>query len=249
MSSSDRSQAVPDGSVSDELASYQAISVLAIAALIVGAASAVALIAIPLWIVPLVGIVLSGLALGHVERSAGALAGRSLALAGLGLSVCFGVAGIAAYWNSQRLVADQAQQAAEKWFQALAEDEPQRAHQMTLHMRDRAGVSSHDQLAAFYQNDQKQSERLAKFVGNDPAKILLALGKRAHVQLESTASVDETLSVVIQVYKVTYQNVGKPEQFSVRLVLTSVIPPFETKVHWRVSESVGVGPQPPPLVD
>ncbi len=249
MLSSNGSQAVPGGSVSDELSPYQAVSVLAVAALVVGAASAAAFIAIPLLIVPLVGILLSGLALRHVERSGGALTGRSLAMAGLGLSVCFGVAGIVAHWSSQRLVAGQAQQAAGQWFKALALDDPQRAHQMTLHMRDRAGVSDHDQLVTFYENDQKQSERLAKFVGNDPVKIFLALGERAHVRLESTTSVDETLSVVVQLYKVTYQNGGKPEQFLVRLVLTSVIPPFETKVHWRVSDSAGIGPQPPLLVD
>ena len=197
-----------------EMGDYQAISALAVASLLVGAASATAIIGAPLWIVPLVGILLSWLALFRIDRSAGTLSGRPLALAGLGLAVCFGAAGIADYFYSQRLVARDAQQVANRWFLALAQGEPELAHQWTRPIGGRAGLVDPQLLKNYYEEDKERRDALAAFVGQKPIATLLRLGARAHVELDSTTGIDVPMAgFVTQVYRVTSDEAGGPAPF------------------------------------
>ena len=188
-----------------EFGDYQAISALAVASLLAGAASATALIGVPLWIVPLVGILLSCLALMRIGRSAGTLIGRPLALAGLGLAVCFGTAAIVAYFNSQRLVARKAQHVASQWFQALAHGEPEVAHQWARAPTNRARLVDVGRLKSYYEKRQNPPGGIGPFRRSKLVAILLRLGPRAHVELESTTirRIDERLEFVSLVYRVT----------------------------------------------
>jgi hypothetical protein len=242
----------PDGStgkveepVSDELDSYRPVSRLAVAGMIAGAGSATALLGLPLWVVPLVGILLSSLALVRINRSAGQLAGRSMALAGMGLAVVFGSAALAGHFNSKRIVAEQAREAAEPWFRTLAKNEPELAHQLVSPPTDRARQFDVESLRTFYQNDKKKSDKLEKFVDNPVIKALLALGPRAHVEFESTVDVDNAMASVTQRYRVSWQEDGKTVQFPIQLMLLRFSYSGYPTVFWRVADWGAIGPIPP----
>jgi hypothetical protein len=245
MPSTDRSSGKLSEPLPGEMRDYQAISPLAIASAVVGAASVTAMIGVPLWSVPLLGILLSWLSLVLINRAGGAVVGRPLALAGLSLSVCFGVAAVAGHFNSQRLVARQAGQAAAEWFAALARHQPELAHQWTVAYGQRSGAYDPVQLRAYYQINPKQSEKLAEFVAASPVNLLLALGPRAHVRLESTIAIDDHLEYISQTYEVTYQDAGKPQRFSMALTFNRNTVPGLTHHWWRLMEWPTIGPPPP----
>ena len=251
MSSTDGLQGRLGEPHSDELGEYQAISTLAVASLLVGAASATALVGVPLWIVPLVGILLSCLALRRIDRSAGTLTGRPLALAGLGLAVCFGTAALADHFNSQHLVARKAQQVATQWFQALARNEPQVAHQWTISPAHRARLSDYERLKSHYDNDEKYRDALARFVGQKLIASLLRLGTRADVEPESITinRIDDHLSFVSLVYRVTSDEAGKPARFLIELTLEQRVIPGRQQPGWSVRSWKLVGPDPAESAD
>jgi hypothetical protein len=246
MSSTDRLQRVPGQPPSDELGDYQAISTLAVASLLVGGASATALVGVPLWIVPLVGILLSCLALRRIDRSAGTLVGRPLALAGLGLAVCFGTAALVSHFNAQHLLGRKARQAASQWLEALAHDEPRVAHQWTLAPPSRAKSSDPEELRRFYDDDEKRRDGLARFVAQPLIASLLRLGTGADAELESTKidRIDEKLSFVSLVYRVKYDDHGQPAQFSIELTLEQRSLPARSQPGWSMRGWRFVGPPP-----
>jgi len=246
MFSTDRLQHRLDDPPSDDFGNYKAISAMAMASLLVGALSATALIGVPLWIVPLVGILLSCLALVRIDRSAGTLIGRPLALAGLALAIGFGTAALAAQVNSQYLTALKAQQVASQWFQALAQGEPQVAHHWTVTPTSRAASAGPDSLKDYYENDEKHRAALARFVGQKLIASLLRLGPRAHVAPESTTilRIDDHLSFVSLLYRVTFDEAGKPARFLAELTLEERDVPGRIRPRWTVRGWRFVGPEP-----
>jgi hypothetical protein len=231
-----------------DTADYRAISSLAVAALLTGAVSATSLIGVPLWIVPLVGILLSWLALVRIDRSAGMLLGRPMAAAGLALSLCFGTAGIATHFYSQRLLAREAQQTANQWFQALAEDQPELAREWTLSLGSRAGFDDPERLKSYYADDPTRRGQLAKFVSQKLIAIMLRLGHRATVNLEETTLIDESSGMIGQRYQATYDDAGHPAHFSVQLLLQQRMLPGG-RPWWRVHNWSLVVPEPEGLLD
>ncbi len=111
-----------------------------------------------------------------MDRSAGTLIGRPLAVAGLGLAVCFGTAALTAHFGSQHLLARKAQQVVGQWFQALAQGKTQVAHQWTFAPTYRAKSTDLEQLESYYENDEKRRDELAHFVGQPLIATLLRLG-------------------------------------------------------------------------
>ena len=230
----------------DEFGDYQAISTLAVAAVLVGAASATALVAVPLWIVPLVGILLSCLALTRIDRSTGTLVGRPLALTGLGLSICFGVAALADHFASRHLMAVKAEQVASQWFLALAEGDPQLAHQWTMAPGYRAAADEMQSLKSYYESDEKRRDALNRFVSQKLIASLMHLGTRAHVQSESTSinRIDEHLSFISLISRVTADEAGKPVRFLTELTLELRTIPGRPQPRWTVRAWKFVGPEP-----
>jgi hypothetical protein len=251
MSSTDGLQGMLGDPPADEFGDYRAISTLAVASMLVGAASATALIGVPLWIVPLVGILLSCLALRRIDRSTGTLTGRPLALAGLGLALCFGTAALAAHFSSQYLLTRKAQQVAVQWFQTLAQGEPEVALQWTISPVNRATAVEIQRLKSFYETDDKRREALAEFVHQKLIASLLHLGTRAHVQADSTTihRIDDHLSFVTAVFRATADQAGKPARFSIELTLEQRTVPGRQQPRWTVRGWKFVGPEPALLAD
>lgn len=142
---------------------YVPVSRLAVAAAAVGAVSSLALATPLLWVLPLVGIALAIAGLSDVARTG--KAGRAVALAGLALSVGFGVQALTMKWVGRRITEGRAAAVTRLWLDAVRDDRMSEALGMlgpgvlplAAHDHDHPGGDEHGP-------DEKQSlvDRLAE---------------------------------------------------------------------------------------
>lgn len=132
-----------DDDVGDS-AAYRPVSMLAVAATVAGVASSLALATPMLWALPLVGVGLAIAGLGDVARTGAEKAGRSLALAGLALSVGFGAQAVTSSIVSRRIVEARALSTVNAWLDAIFEGRLADARSMTnSEVRGDTGLPSH----------------------------------------------------------------------------------------------------------
>jgi len=106
----------------DETEAYRSISGAAIAAAVLGGASVLSIFSPMLLVLPLLGIALAVMAFRDIEQSAGLKIGRLAALAGLALSIGFGVQGLTARIIGRRIMEDRVRRATTAWLEAVRED-------------------------------------------------------------------------------------------------------------------------------
>lgn len=106
---------------SGESIGYLPVSRVAVAAAAMGVLSSLALATPMLWILPLVGIALAVTALADVARPGAEKAGRLAALAGLALSVGFGMQAVTSAVVSRRIAESRAEAVVHAWLDALGE--------------------------------------------------------------------------------------------------------------------------------
>lgn len=109
----------PSAGSGDPEAGYRPISGLAVAAVLVGCLSALAVAGPAFWVVPLLGTALAMLALGDVSREGRPKAGRLAALAGLALSIGFGMQGLTSSIVSNWVSARRAASAVDMFVEAV----------------------------------------------------------------------------------------------------------------------------------
>jgi hypothetical protein len=200
-----------------EIAQYRVLPAPAAAGLILGLLSPVAMIDPLLWIVPPLGIVFSGLALRQISRGGQALTGYKVALWGLALSLFFGTAAPVNWFGYRWMVRREARQFAGAWFEFLAHDQPQKAHQLIRFPQYRQPLD--EELWEFYRGDPRWEGQLWAYVDRPLVRTLLALGRQAQVRYYQTAGEDYTGDdqLVDQVFAVTYQQAGRKRTFFVSL--------------------------------
>jgi hypothetical protein len=205
-----------------DLAEYRALSGLAVAALCFGALSAAAFLTPVLWLLPPLGAALSGLALWRIARNAPALTGRWLALAGLALAVLFAAAAPTDWLLYNPLLRREARQFAQRWFDALAEGQPQKAHQLHLHPRDRS--RSDDDGWEFYRRNLRWRKDLVKLTDQPLVRTLLDKGPKARARFYATGQQEqEPERLWLQlIYAVTYDEDRAQQSFFVSMWLHRV---------------------------
>jgi len=223
----------------DRVLAYQAVSRLAVAGLIFGIAAAVAFIHPLLWTVPAAGILVAGLALWRIARDAPALIGRKAAVAGLMLSIFCGAAA-ASGWSAYRgMIRGEARRFTEAWFQFLRDNEPHKAHQLTLHPRYRLPLN--DSLWGSYEEGSDPRSELENYVSRPEIRALLALGPKAQVRYYDTEgqTSSEGRESVYQVYAVTYDEAGKKKTFFIGVALDRFLLEGTGRAAWRILHTDG----------
>jgi hypothetical protein len=221
-----------------QLAEYRALAGQAVLALIFGLLSPVALIDPLLWAVPLLGLLFSVWALRRIKRYAPAMIGRKAALSALALSLLFAAAAPADWLLYRKLVGDEARQVADLWFRCLLDDQPQKAHQLTMapQFRQPLGNKPWD----FYRGNPRWRQALEDYVQLPLIRTLLALGPRALVRFYQTAGQarDNENDAVDLLYAVTYEESGERKSFfvSVRLLRTKLA---SGGADWRIQQTDG----------
>lgn len=212
---------VPDVHITDpqdaELATYRAVAPQAVLGLIGGLLAPLAFVDTMLWGLPLVGTFFSWWALRRIRRNPTAMSGRKMATVGLALSLIFLVAAPTDMLVHRRLMADEARQFAALWFKYLAEEEPQKAHQLTTAPQTRRPLD--DGLWPYYRNTSRNRQDLENYVKTPLIRSLLALGPKARIRFYENAgqSRDSENDLVEQVYAVTYEEDNERKSFFVLL--------------------------------
>jgi hypothetical protein len=202
-----------------EIARYRAVSSAAVVGLILGLLSPLALVDPLLWLVPAIAIAVSALALRRIARRRPALIGRRAALAGLLLSMLLGVAALSDWFGYRWFVRCEAVRFADLWFVQLADDQPQRAYQLTLGPRARQPWD--EKLWEAYRQSPRWRGDLEYYVSQPLVRALLALGHQAKVRYYQSAAQAKTDwgDSVSLIYAVTYEEDGGKKTFFVRLEL------------------------------
>ena len=128
------------------------------------------------------------------------------------------------------------------WFDYIKEEQPQKAHQLTLPPHNRRPFN--EALWSYYRNNPRPREALKNSVANPAVRALLALGPRARVQFYDTAgqSRGDQGDSVEQLYAVTYDEDGERKSFFIALRMSRA-KEDDGKAGWRiVSVEGGVVP-------
>jgi hypothetical protein len=210
---------VPDVHITDsrdaELAEYRPLAGQAVLALIFGLLAPLAMIDVMLWAIPALGVILGWWALRRIKKNAPGMTGRKMALTGLALSLMFLVAAPGDWLAYRSMIRDEAQQFSALWFKYLNQEEPQKAHQLT--MTPQARQTLDDRLWAYYRNNPKAHQDLENYAKLPLVRTLLALGPKAQVRFYQTAGQvrDNDNDQVEQLYAVTYEEDNERKTFFV----------------------------------
>ena len=215
------------------MAEYRAVSGTAVAALVVGLLAPLAMIDPLLWAVPIAGLLLGLVALWRVYRLRPALIGRKAALIGLFLSLLWGVAGPSDFAAFRCMLRREARQFARAWFGFLADNEPQKAHQLTVYPTYRQAFD--ERLDSFYREGSKWRSELDGYALHPPVRTLLDLGPRAEVRYLRTTNQcrEQGSDLVDQLYAVRSEENGRPQEFEVSMQLQRVYLD-DGRANWRI---------------
>lgn len=208
---------VPDIHITDsqdaELAEYRPLAGQAVLALIFGLLAPLAMIDIMLWAIPALGVILGWWALRRIRKNTPGMTGRKIALTGLALSLLFLMAAPGDWLAYRSMVRDEAKQFSSMWFKYLNEEEPQKAHQLTMTPQSRQTLD--DRLWGYYRNNRKAREDLESYVKMPLVRTMLALGPKAQVRFYQTTgqSRDNDNDQVDQLYAVTYDEDNERKSF------------------------------------
>jgi hypothetical protein len=167
---------------------YRSVEPWAIAGLVLGLLSPIALLSSVLWLTPLFGIAANALALRRLQQD-GNRAGRAAALAGLGLSVLFGVVPVAQMAADYMLLKDQPRELADRFLEYLQHDEPRKALMLRSVPDFRKSLDDDEAVKLFFRNNKEAKADLEKFVQLPIARTILALGERAKIRFFATLGV------------------------------------------------------------
>lgn len=229
----------------DGLIEYRPVSRLAIVGVLFGLLSPLALVDLNLLLFPLLGAVLCGMALIRIVRSGTPLLGRKAAWLGLTAAFVCSTASLADFYTYRWLIRREARQFALQWFEFLADGEPHKAYQLTLHPRDRWPLD--ENLWTFYREGPKRRSELENYIApakpGEPPKLvrtLLELDGRAEVRYRETLfqQPSEGKLQTRQVYAVTCDDDGRKKTFFVAVDLERLRLP-DGRWNWRLLGAKG----------
>ena len=229
---------------------YRSVDPLAVWGLILGVLSLAALAGGVLWLMALVSAGVNLIALKRINNDP-SRSGRGAALAGLGLSVMFGVTPWAQTAANHVLLARQGREVTEQFFEYLRERSPEKALQLRFAPDRRQPLN--EMLWTYFRNDAESRHALTKFVELPAIRTLLALGPRAEYRWYKTSSVvsDGSRGLAHYIYTVTYPDDPDGDEKHKKTFFVSVVvernPTAKPGLHpWRVAHfNAGFDPAAP----
>ena len=224
------------------LAEYRAISPQTVVGMLLGLASAIALSTMAFWFLPPIALWINIKALREIARQSPALGGRKVALAGLALSLIFGISAplhAALYYRHLRAGAIAISR---DWFIALRESQPERARNLSQPFFKRSNVPD---LRSLY-NSEAAVKLLDQYCDQPAVRLLLKLGKRAHVRHYAHVSLSEEDEGdrVVDLYVVTV-GAEPGTSYFIQLKLVNRIDMITKNRGWEVFKAELVAAPPP----
>ncbi len=218
------------------VAEYRPVCGTAVVSLVLGVLSFLSLVTPVGWGAALLGAVFGVVSLRRIAASEPRMIGRSLAVTGVLLAAFFGCAGLARWVTMDRLLSRQAERFGLDWFEALRNDQPMVAHQLSTVPRMRHDLGG--DLKAYYGNGERFQEQLKEFIANPVVRAVLALGKNAEVRpcgVRAYGARQETMEIQ-HVYAVTYPSDGGKKTFFVALTIRRDQVGDTGSFTWQVSD-------------
>jgi hypothetical protein len=245
MSASNRASLPTTHPTEDEFPGYHPLSSMAVVGFLFGLASILTLVSLKFAFIPLLGLVLSALALRRIALLEKVMTGRRFALAGLTLSLLFGLAAPTRVAIGRWQMRSESRRFAGQWFDMLKERQPYMAYQLEVAPAIR---STPDKMAKDL-SQQMPRMQFERFLGRSVVQILLTLGERAHVQyFEELSLVDKVgLRGTNDVYAVTVDDRGERTTFFVELQLERTKSYVDGSWEWLI-RSAEFRTTPPPAL-
>lgn len=223
--------------------SYRTLSGMAVLGLVLGVAAAASFEHPVFLLSAVLGAFFSAVALRRISVAMPPPLGRTLALAGLALSIAFGTGTVTGIVYRGAVLNREAHQVAGEFFQRLIAGEVHRAHQLTLAAENRQPENA--DLWKYYNEDDKAQESLRSFVRLPTVRALSALRDRAqlrHYQTE-VQEAGENVDAITEVYAVTYDRRGEKRTFFVSMKLIHERSEVTSRYGWNVRDPLA-GMQP-----
>jgi hypothetical protein len=215
---------------------YRSVEPLAVIGLLLGLVSALAFIGPLLWLLPPLGIAANLLAMRRIRHDS-SRSGRSIALAGLGLSVVFAIAPAAQTASAFWILRQQPRDVADAYLEFLRTDHPEKA----LMLRTLPEMRELDETWAYFQENADARQDLERFVRMPIVRTMLALGDKAAIRFFSFngVAINGSTAQVNYWYTVTFMDNGKKKTFLVGLVMERKPNPRADVSPWRVKDFYG----------
>ena len=219
----------------DPTVARRPLSWWAVAAFLCGLAAPIAMLNPVLWIVAGVGLLVSSLAMMRLQRADDAFAGRSLALAGLLLSLIVIAAAPTHHYLRRWRVRQQSIAVGEQWLTFITRGEAYKAYgaQQNPEMRGRLDNTFEARL----RSDPERWVPYMRFTQRQPINTLLMLDGQARIRYYGTEELERVGNAdrIANVYAVTYPDAeGNRTTFFVRVNLERT-DNIGTDGFWRVT--------------
>lgn len=244
----------------DTVEAYRPVNRLAIASLIIGLASAAALLNPLLWGLPVLAAVLALVALLQIGRSHGEQRGAILAKVGFGAAMLFASWSLSWYMTDYYVLTSQARVYGDEWINLVREGRIYEAHQLALPGSQRA--KNETSITELYETvlrerhddpdkantppkpASREEEAMRRelpmafreFVGGDPMKQLVAIGKNWQFRFERVVSLSKSdlrNSVINLEYEINYTEDERPAKLHIVLRMQRTLAADEAQ--WNVA--------------
>ena len=235
-----------------EIPDYKRVSGLAVAGVALGFLTLATFWHSFFAIVAVAAVIVNLLALARISRAAEPLAGRGLAFVGLGMSLVFSGSALTSINLRKFALKKQSREFVAEWFDHMLHGEPHLASIMTRSPGTRPPRD--DSLWAFYRQNGEASNGLKTYVSREENRILLAVGQEAianktevlarHYECEGVEFRSNSVSVITDVYAVTFQLKGVKTSYFMRVVTQQIYNLPTDTMEWQIvtAESMGRPP-------
>jgi hypothetical protein len=220
-----------------DLVEYRAVSITALIGLLVALLSVAGFGHPVLWAVPFMAVIVNLVALRRIAQHSPRLLGRGAALVGLAVALALGAAAPTRYLVSAARSRHEARQLAELWLQALAKHNRELA--LELEQAPQSRLPPDEDLRANYRDEPAAAKALREFADRPLVRAIGAAGDAATFEYLETQVQQVTLQKerIKSLWRVTYDQDGKPMSFLVQLTLVRELRDPRRVRQWTVERS------------
>jgi hypothetical protein len=217
--------------------SYRPVSRLAVASAVVGLLASLSLMTPLLWIIPLVGVALAIAGLADVTRSGAEKAGKVAALAGLALSVGFGMQAVTTSLASRWIKEERARAVVHAWLDALRENRLTDAQSMlSPQLLPESEADAHQHGGPGHAEHDGHAHGTQRSIGSLPAvAAILGCGKQAVPEVHA-AGCEETSDAWCTRVRLSPCDHGGPVDVRLQLEPTVVKEPKQRVERWTITQ-------------
>ncbi|MCA9213363.1 MAG: hypothetical protein KDB27_09885 [Planctomycetales bacterium] len=210
---------------------YRSVSLLGILGLILGLASPLALISPIGWVVPAAGAIVSLVAAIRIHRNSDRLAGKTLALIGLALSLWLGTWAPTKFFVDRQFLSSRSNEISTEWLRRVVNSELESAHQSTLEFRFRQPKNT--DLKAYYETAEIDRNDLQEYFGQGLIKEVVARPPSTKITRERIRTIERDKKgrhLIVNIY-----NIDPPDSERITIAIEATRILYKDKFYWQIT--------------